>query len=85
MNKYYAIAMLAALRANQSNIDELEKIRRVCTEHEISYNIKTWDEAVSAAYAANDVLFGCIRSTLGDTTSTTNELFETLKKRAKNK
>lgn len=76
MNKYYAIAMLAALRANQTNIDELEKIRRLTKKHKIGYNDRQLCEAQVTAHAVNDTLFNAIRDATNNTTSTNSELFD---------
>ena len=76
MNKYYAIAMLAALQANQTNIDELVKLRKLTQKHEVGYNEKHLRDAELKVHAANDGLFDSIRTVLNDTASTNHELFE---------
>ncbi len=61
MNKYYAIAMLAAIKSVESNGDELEKIRRLAAKHGIGYNQRNLEEAVAATTSANAALFVSMR------------------------
>ncbi len=76
--------MLAAIKSVEANGDELEKIRRLTAKHDIGYNRCKLEEAINDTNAALGVLFGSVRNAIGDTTSTNNELFESLKKRADN-
>lgn len=74
MNKYYAIAMLAALKVNRSNMDELDKVRRLSQKHNVSINMSELQAAGEELQNANDELFAAIRTQLNDCASTNPEL-----------